>query len=45
MGFRNVGRLKNGIVAYQKWMRQIEETTPSCFEGENFVFDRRRLAD
>ena len=51
LGFQTVGRLQKGIIGYQKWLQQQQEQeqcedkqqVQSLFQGENFLFDRRRL--
>lgn len=40
LGFNNVGRLEKGIIGYKTWLARGED---SAFEGENYVFDRRRI--
>ncbi len=50
MGFQNIGRLKHGIIAYEKWLQsqaKEEKNTEEddLFEGQNFLFDRRRLLE
>jgi len=42
LGFTDVRRLKNGIINYEKWAEA--EGGGSMWEGENFLFDKRRLA-
>lgn len=44
LGYRNVGRLEKGIIGYQQWL-DGDVGVPSMFQGENFLFDRRRLED
>ena len=39
LGFTDVRRLEQGVVAYERW--QAESGAESRFEGENFVFDKR----
>jgi len=39
-GFHNVNRLKKGIVGYEEWIKS--QSHGSLFEGENYLFDRRR---
>lgn len=43
LGFDNVKRLKHGIIGYQKWAEENDE--PSAWEGENFLFDKRRFEE
>ena len=54
MGFQNIGRLKHGIIAYEKWLQESSQPHPeddevaekmNLFEGQNFLFDRRRLLE
>jgi len=40
LGFTNVGRLEQGVVAYNRFLAANEEAE-SVFEGDNFVFDER----
>lgn len=42
-GYKNIVKLKKGIVAYQRWVDSNGEA--SLFNGNNFVFDRRRLGE
>jgi UPF0176 protein len=42
-GFRNIYTLKHGIIGYENWINETNET--SLFYGENYLFDRRRLSD
>ncbi|KAL3934628.1 MAG: hypothetical protein SGBAC_009700 [Bacillariaceae sp.] len=42
LGFDNVKRLKNGIIGYQKWADEKISDETSAWEGENFLFDKRR---
>lgn len=47
LGFTNVKRLKHGIIGYQKWHdenAQGPNPQSSLWEGENFLFDKRRFA-
>lgn len=52
LGFKNVKRLKQGVVGYERWLQEQdaqseqengEMHTQSHFKGTNFVFDRRSL--
>lgn len=52
LGFTNIGRLQNGVIAYEKWLKEKTDLEAdddegnvknSLFEGENFLFDGRRL--
>ncbi|CAB9526511.1 UPF0176 protein YceA [Seminavis robusta] len=48
LGFTNVKRLKHGIIGYQKWHHQQQETkeqpdVSSLWQGDNFLFDKRRF--
>ena len=48
LGFQTVGRLQKGIIGYQQWLQQQQQCedkqqVQSLFQGENFLFDRRRL--
>lgn len=46
LGFTNVRRLKHGIIGYQKWHEQEEDyQEASLWNGENFLFDKRRFAE
>ena len=49
LGFSNVQRLQHGIIGYQKWIQGRQDaddnTTTSLWNGENFLFDKRRFAD
>ena len=43
-GYDNVGRLKHGIIGYERWINNNQsKNITNKFEGENFLFDRRRL--
>ena len=42
LGFSNVGRLQDGIIGYERWLKNTTEE--SLFQGKNFLFDRRRLS-
>ena len=44
-GFNNIGRLKHGIIGYERWINQSEHAASSKFKGKNFLFDRRRLTE
>lgn len=49
LGFQQVAALKQGIVAYERWIEERELSdqqggSRSKFIGDNFIFDRRRLA-
>lgn len=48
MGFKNIGRLKKGIIGYDNWIHHnsgMDEgnNINSLFMGDNFLFDRRRI--
>lgn len=52
LGFQNIGRLEQGIIAYERWLAEQQEqedsedvAIESRFNGKNFLFDRRRLMD
>lgn len=51
LGFQNVRRLQHGIIGYQQWIQQEklqsddDETLESLWQGENFIFDKRRSVD
>ena len=43
-GYDNIGRLKHGIIGYERWINNNQsKNITNKFEGENFLFDRRRL--
>ena len=45
LGIKDVRSLKHGIIGYEKYIdskKQEEET--SLWVGENFLFDKRRMA-
>ena len=53
LGFTNVKRLEHGIIGYQRWQDQQQadaadadeqQSKPSLWKGENFLFDKRRFA-
>ena len=45
LGFSNVKRLQHGIIGYhQHWLDQ-EGNNDSVWEGENFLFDKRRFEE
>jgi UPF0176 protein len=49
-GFENVYGLQDGIIAYEKWQQSDNKNNKnnentSLFEGENFLFDQRRLEE
>eukprot|EP00184_Porphyridium_aerugineum_P003724 CAMPEP_0184696960 /NCGR_PEP_ID=MMETSP0313-20130426/4098_1 /TAXON_ID=2792 /ORGANISM="Porphyridium aerugineum, Strain SAG 1380-2" /LENGTH=940 /DNA_ID=CAMNT_0027155719 /DNA_START=149 /DNA_END=2967 /DNA_ORIENTATION=+ len=41
MGFKNVYRLKGGIISYSRMLREKQIQDQSTFKGVNFVFDLR----
>jgi UPF0176 protein len=49
-GYRNIGRLEKGVIGYKHWLNNRNSNEikgnvgrlDSTFEGENYVFDRRR---
>jgi len=41
MGFENVGRLKGGVIGYDRMIRERGEGKESLFQGTNYVFDGR----
>jgi predicted sulfurtransferase len=43
LGFRDVRRLEHGIIGYEKWAN--DNSAESIWEGENFLFDKRRILD
>jgi predicted sulfurtransferase len=43
LGFKDVRRLEHGIIGYEKWAN--ENSAESIWEGENFLFDKRRILD
>jgi UPF0176 protein len=44
LGFKNVSRLKHGIIGYQRYLRDAElPDDESLWQGENFLFDKRRI--
>ena len=48
LGFDNVKRLKHGIIGYQQWLadnKNNNEMNGSVWEGENFLFDKRRFEE
>ena len=53
LGMTNTGRLKKGIIHYDRWLEderekegeEEKEHKESLFVGHNFLFDRRRLSD
>lgn len=45
LGFSNVKRLEHGIIGYEEWLEEQDESTGSTWEGENFLFDKRRYAE
>ena len=49
LGFDNVKRLKHGIIGYQQWLEDNEaneeDEKTSVWEGENFLFDKRRFEE
>ena len=46
LGFSNVRRLQHGIIGYEKWIHEEQESEKgSLWEGENFLFDKRRLGE
>lgn len=57
LGFENVRSLKHGIIGYQRWRNDkkqlidgdtksdLNESSGSLWNGENFLFDKRRFAD
>lgn len=44
-GMTNIGRLKKGIIHYEQWLESLgaDASSSSLFNGENFLFDRRRM--
>jgi len=44
LGLQNVSRLQKGIIGYEQWLAEHREDG-SLFEGDNFLFDRRRLEE
>lgn len=42
LGYKNVASLKDGIAGYKKWL-DASSNASSCFRGDNYVFDRRRI--
>ena len=44
-GMTNIGRLKKGIIHYEQWLESLgaDANSLSLFNGENFLFDRRRM--
>ena len=44
-GYNNIGRLKHGIIGYERWINNQSNNITSKFEGEIFLFDRRRLLE
>jgi UPF0176 protein len=45
LGFSNVRRLEHGIIGYERWAREHHvDKFESVWEGENFLFDKRRQA-
>ena len=43
LGFQSVERLRQGIIGYEQWLQQTDRKEETLFEGENFLFDRRRI--
>ena len=43
LGFHDVRRLEHGIIGYEKWAKERE--CDMVWEGENFLFDKRRILD
>jgi predicted sulfurtransferase len=46
LGFENIQRLQHGIIGYEQWANKHKEIVGSgggVWEGENFLFDKRRL--
>jgi predicted sulfurtransferase len=52
LGFEDVRSLRHGIIGYQRWNEEDGDThknnetegSDSLWIGENFLFDKRRLA-
>ena len=46
LGFSNIKRLEHGIIGYQQWLEKEGKTEEeSVWEGENFLFDKRRFSN
>lgn len=43
LNFSDVRRLEHGIVGYEKFLKEHPEMGPSKFQGDNFLFDKRRF--
>lgn len=43
LGFQDVRRLEHGIIGYEKWAE--DRCDDMVWEGENFLFDKRRILD
>lgn len=45
LGFEDVRSLKHGIIGYERWNKEENDSkTDSLWQGENFLFDKRRFA-